>query len=302
MSGRLDGQVALVTGGGRGIGRAIGEALAAAGARVALAARSGDELAEAVGAVEAAGGVARGWRLDVTDLGAVAGVVEEAEAALGPVTLLVNNAGTAQEPGPLWEADPGDWWRDLEVHVRGAFNCCRAVLPGMVERRARAGGQHRQPDRRPRRAVRDGLRLRQGGLLPADRHPGRRDRRPRHQRALRQPRAGADPDGGGVAARGGRAPLAAPDRGRPARGVHAGPADRRPAGPGRRRGRRPARAGGSCTPRTTSTSCWPTPAGWPPRTCSPCVCGSGRGAEDKAKPGACRRSRGLLERCQAGEA
>lgn len=132
MSGRLDGQVALVTGGGRGIGRAIGEALAAAGARVALAARSGDELAEAV---EAAGGVARGWRLDVTDLGAVAGVVAEAEAALGPVTLLVNNAGTAQEPGPLWEADPGDWWRDLEVHVRGAFNCCRAVLPGMVERR-----------------------------------------------------------------------------------------------------------------------------------------------------------------------
>jgi NAD(P)-dependent dehydrogenase (short-subunit alcohol dehydrogenase family) len=51
------------------------------------------------------------------------------------VTLLVNNAGTAQAPGPLWEVDPGAWWRDLEVHVRGAFNCCRAVLPGMVERR-----------------------------------------------------------------------------------------------------------------------------------------------------------------------
>jgi NAD(P)-dependent dehydrogenase (short-subunit alcohol dehydrogenase family) len=132
---RLDGQVALVTGGGRGIGRAIGEALAAAGARVALAARSGDELAELVGAVEAGGGVARGWALDVTDLGAVTGVVGEVEAALGPVTLLVNNAGTAQEPGPLWEVDPDGWWRDLEVHVRGAFNCCRAVLPGMVARR-----------------------------------------------------------------------------------------------------------------------------------------------------------------------
>jgi NAD(P)-dependent dehydrogenase (short-subunit alcohol dehydrogenase family) len=135
MTGRLDGQVALVTGGGRGVGRAIGEALAAAGARVALAARSGDELAEVVGAVEAGGGVARGWTLDVTDLGAVTGVAGEVEAALGPVTLLVNNAGTAQEPGPLWEADPDGWWRDLEVHVRGAFNCCRAVLPGMVARR-----------------------------------------------------------------------------------------------------------------------------------------------------------------------
>ena len=135
MTERLDGQVALVTGGGRGIGRAIGEALAAAGARVALAARSGDELAELVGAVEAGGGVARGWALDVTDLGAVTGVVGEVEAALGPVTLLVNNAGTAQEPGPLWEVDPDGWWRDLEVHVRGAFNCCRAVLPGMVARR-----------------------------------------------------------------------------------------------------------------------------------------------------------------------
>jgi 3-oxoacyl-[acyl-carrier protein] reductase len=112
VNGRLGGQVALVIGGGRGVGRAIGEALAAAG-----------------------GGVARGWTADVTDLGAVAEVVEEVEAALGPVTLLVNNAGTAQEPGPLWEADPDGWWRDLEVHVRGAFHCCRAVLPGMVARR-----------------------------------------------------------------------------------------------------------------------------------------------------------------------
>jgi NAD(P)-dependent dehydrogenase (short-subunit alcohol dehydrogenase family) len=134
MGGRLDGQVVLVTGGGRGVGRAIGEALAAAGARVGLAARSGEQLAEAVAAVEAAGGVAQGWVLDVTDLDAVTGVVADVEARLGPVTLLVNNAGTAHLPGPLWEVDPADWWRDLEVHVRGAFNCCRAVLPGMVER------------------------------------------------------------------------------------------------------------------------------------------------------------------------
>jgi NAD(P)-dependent dehydrogenase (short-subunit alcohol dehydrogenase family) len=134
MNGRLEGQVALVTGGGRGIGRAIGEALAAEGARVGLAARSGNELAQAVGAIEAAGGVAAGWTLDVTDPAAVVRVVGELEGRFGPVTLLVNNAGTAHRPGPLWEVDPADWWRDLEVHVRGAFNCCRAVLPGMVGR------------------------------------------------------------------------------------------------------------------------------------------------------------------------
>jgi NAD(P)-dependent dehydrogenase (short-subunit alcohol dehydrogenase family) len=135
MKRRLDGQVALVTGGGRGVGLAIGEALGSAGARVALAARSEGELAEAVAAVEAGGGAARGWALDVTDLEAVVRVAGEVEAAFGPVTLLVNNAGTAQAPGPLWKADSGDWWRDLEVHVRGAFNCCRALLPGMVGRR-----------------------------------------------------------------------------------------------------------------------------------------------------------------------
>jgi NAD(P)-dependent dehydrogenase (short-subunit alcohol dehydrogenase family) len=134
MSGRLEGQVALVTGGGRGIGRAIGVALGPAGARVALAARSQDELAEAADGVAAHGGFARGWTLDVTDLEAVAAVVGEVEAELGPITLLVNNAGTAHVPGPLWEVDPDDWWRDLEVHVRGAFNCCRVVVAGMVAR------------------------------------------------------------------------------------------------------------------------------------------------------------------------
>jgi NAD(P)-dependent dehydrogenase (short-subunit alcohol dehydrogenase family) len=132
--GRLDGQVALVTGGGRGVGRAIGTALAAAGASVAVAARSAGELDQVVEAVAARGGTARAYPLDVTDPAAVDAAVAAVEAELGPITLLVNNAGTADLPGPLWEADPDRWWRDLEVHVRGAFNCCRAVLPGMVGR------------------------------------------------------------------------------------------------------------------------------------------------------------------------
>ena len=56
------------------------------------------------------------------------------EAELGPLDLLVNNAGTESASGPLWEQDPTDWWRVFEVNVRGPMLCCRAVLPGMVER------------------------------------------------------------------------------------------------------------------------------------------------------------------------
>ena len=76
---------------------------------MALAARSQDEVAASADDVAAHGGVARGWTLDVTDLEAFAAVVEEVEAELGPVTLLVNNAGTAHAPGPLWEVDPDGW-------------------------------------------------------------------------------------------------------------------------------------------------------------------------------------------------
>jgi NAD(P)-dependent dehydrogenase (short-subunit alcohol dehydrogenase family) len=133
--GALQGQVVMVTGGGRGVGRAIAEDLAAAGAAVAVTARSADQLAETVRRIEAAGGRAVAAPADVTDRAAVAGAVAGAERALGPVDLLVNNAGTAAALGPFWETDPDVWWRDAEVHVRGAVLCARAVLPGMVARR-----------------------------------------------------------------------------------------------------------------------------------------------------------------------
>jgi len=104
--------IAVVTGGSRGIGKAIAGALRESGA--------------AVTALDRSHGV------DVTERNAV----ETAFAELGPVDLLVNNAGTMDAIGPAWQVDPDDWRRDIETSLFGAFNCSRAVLPGMVERGA----------------------------------------------------------------------------------------------------------------------------------------------------------------------
>jgi NAD(P)-dependent dehydrogenase (short-subunit alcohol dehydrogenase family) len=130
----LAGQVALVTGGGRGIGRAIASALAAAGAAVAVVARSEGELAEVVARIGEAGGRAAAIPTDVSDARAVAAMARAAEATLGPVDLLVNNAGIPGPIGPMWEVDPDAWWRGLEVNLRGPWLCARAVLPGMIAR------------------------------------------------------------------------------------------------------------------------------------------------------------------------
>jgi NAD(P)-dependent dehydrogenase (short-subunit alcohol dehydrogenase family) len=133
---RLDNQVAIVTGGGRGIGRAIAEALAGAGAAVAVLARSRDELAETAGGIERGGGRVIAVVADVADPRAVQAAVEQTERELGPVDLLVNNAAVATPVGPAWEVDPDAWWRTVEVNLRGPFLCARAVLPGMVRRRS----------------------------------------------------------------------------------------------------------------------------------------------------------------------
>ena len=133
---RLDGQVAIVTGGGRGIGRAIAEGLARAGAAVTVLARSEDELAETVRLIESSGGRAIAVVADVTDERAVQDAVERTERELGPVDLLVNNAAVATPVGPAWEVDPDAWWRTVEVNLRGPFLGARAVLPSMLRRRA----------------------------------------------------------------------------------------------------------------------------------------------------------------------
>jgi NAD(P)-dependent dehydrogenase (short-subunit alcohol dehydrogenase family) len=131
----LRGQVAVVTGGGRGLGRAFATALAAAGARVAVLARSADELQETVARIERAGGTAQAFTADVTDDPAVAQGFAAVERAFGPVDLLVNNAGALGPLGPFAENDLADWWRAVEVNLRGQALCAQAVLPGMLARR-----------------------------------------------------------------------------------------------------------------------------------------------------------------------
>src|SRR5579871_6629304 len=131
----LAGQVALVTGGSRGLGRAYALALADAGAFVAITARSEQGLAETVQQIEAQGARAVALLLDVIDADRVEQVVGQVQRQLGPIDLLVNNAGVMAPPGPDWEVDPGRWWHTFEVNVHGGFLCARAVLPGMITRR-----------------------------------------------------------------------------------------------------------------------------------------------------------------------
>ncbi len=131
---KLKGEVAIVTGAGRGIGRQIALTQAAEGARVALMARTAAEIGAVAEEITAAGGVARAWPVDVTDLAATERVVAEVEADLGPVALVTNNAAAFAAIGPIWEVDPAAWWRDVETNVRGPFHLCRAVLPAMIAR------------------------------------------------------------------------------------------------------------------------------------------------------------------------
>jgi NAD(P)-dependent dehydrogenase (short-subunit alcohol dehydrogenase family) len=129
-------RVAVVTGAGRGVGRAIAVALADAGFAVALVSRSPQELAETERAVVGLGAAAAVLPCDVRDAAAVDEAIRLAVERLGPVDTLVNNAGTGLALGPLWEVDPTEWWTDIETTVRGAFNACRAVLPAMLDRGA----------------------------------------------------------------------------------------------------------------------------------------------------------------------
>jgi NAD(P)-dependent dehydrogenase (short-subunit alcohol dehydrogenase family) len=132
---KLAGQVAVVTGAGRGIGRAIALAQAKEGAKVALLARTAGEIEGAAEEIVASGGLARAFPADIVDLGSVEAAFAAIEDHLGPISLLTNNAGAFAAIGPIWTVDADAWWRDVETNIRGTFNCCRAALPAMRERR-----------------------------------------------------------------------------------------------------------------------------------------------------------------------
>ena len=136
MSGRgaLAGQVAIVTGAGRGIGHAIATALAREEATVVLAARTRQQLAATAASIRESGGTALAIPTDVTQDAAVEAMVEQAIAELGRVDVLVTAAGVASF-GPVSGTKPADWDGMLAVNLRAVMVTCRAVLPIMVRQR-----------------------------------------------------------------------------------------------------------------------------------------------------------------------
>jgi 3-oxoacyl-[acyl-carrier protein] reductase len=127
---KLAGKVAIITGGGRGIGKAIARAFAAEGAQIAVAARSEGEIEDTAAELRRETGVrCLAQRCDVSDPAQVQRLVDAARDVLGRVDVLVNNAGTYGWIGPLVDADPAEWRRTVEVNLLGTVYASRAVLP-----------------------------------------------------------------------------------------------------------------------------------------------------------------------------
>jgi 3-oxoacyl-[acyl-carrier protein] reductase len=135
MSWNLNGKTAIVTGGGQGIGRAIAQALAGEGARVAVCDIRAATAEAAAAELRDRGSQAIGIPADVSDASQVEAMVAQVRAALGPINILVNNAGI-QLRAPLAELAIADWDRTLAVNLRGPFLCTRAVLPDMIAQRS----------------------------------------------------------------------------------------------------------------------------------------------------------------------
>ena len=133
---RLDGKVALVTGGGTGIGAAIAESFAAAGAAVAVTGRRSAPLTQIVQRITERGGVALAASADVTDLAAMTDVVEKVVDRFGRLNVVVANAGIMAQDGPVLDCSPEDWQQVLSINLTGIWNTAKVTAPALI----RAGG------------------------------------------------------------------------------------------------------------------------------------------------------------------
>ncbi len=130
----LQGTIAVVTGGGRGIGREIALHQARGGAKVAVLARTAREIEETAALIGQEGGTAIALSVDLVNAEAVAKTLERVVDTLGPIDTLVNNHGSFRAFGPIWDCDPETWWSDVEINLRGTFNTCRIAAPSMLAR------------------------------------------------------------------------------------------------------------------------------------------------------------------------
>jgi NAD(P)-dependent dehydrogenase (short-subunit alcohol dehydrogenase family) len=135
MSGTLIGEIAIVTGGGRGFGEQIALSLAAQGAAVTVVSRNKAQLDSVVALMAANGGKGFAVAADVTDRAAANAAIASAEKKFGAATLLINSAGIDRPFGPIGVVDPDEWWSTQAVHVRGPLLFMSAVLPAMRARR-----------------------------------------------------------------------------------------------------------------------------------------------------------------------
>ena len=132
---KLRGQVAIVTGGGRGIGEAIALAFAREGARLIIASRTQAELDQVAAQIRELGGEVQAIRADVANRDDVTRLIEATLRAYGQIDILVNAAGVYGPIGPMWGIEVDEWIQTMQINLVGTFMCCHAVVPQMIERR-----------------------------------------------------------------------------------------------------------------------------------------------------------------------
>ncbi|MBI5878498.1 MAG: SDR family oxidoreductase [Chloroflexi bacterium] len=128
-------QVVLITGAGRGIGRAAALEFAAAGARVVVTSRTEQEVSETAKMVKAQGAAVLAMPADVSSERSVTALVAKATRRFGGIDILVNNAGLLAPIGPLWTTKPAAWRKNVRTNLEGVYLCSHAVLPGMLRRK-----------------------------------------------------------------------------------------------------------------------------------------------------------------------